>query len=296
MRHLSVVLKYGIDIILLYLFFAFISVLPHVNIFEFNLVSFANLFFSNLQTYTYNLLHGDFGIYSKYFGKPGYDRQIWQDMIPYALQSFKLLFISLTIATFLSVFLGTLLSLYRKKDNLINGILTILNSIPDFILILLLQWGAVFINSKLGTGTVRLSSYGENDAILLPVITLIIIPLLYFTREIVDHISIIVTEEYIRTALAKGLSKWTVVSQHIFTNLIPYLKADLIKVISISIGNLFIVEHLYSLKGITSFMFSYPKEFGLWMTGFIFLTAIFLFMYLFILLLFVILRRIVVGE
>lgn len=296
MKHLSVILKYGIDIILLYLFFAFISVLPHVNIFEFNLVSFANLFFSNLQAYTYNLLHGDFGIYSKYFGKPGYDRQIWQDMIPYALHSFKLLFISLTIATFLSVFLGTLLSLYRKKDNLINGILTILNSIPDFILILLLQWGAVFINSKLGTGTVRLSSYGENDAILLPVITLIIIPLLYFTREIVDHISIIVTEEYIRTALAKGLSKWTVVSEHIFTNLIPYLKADLIKVISISIGNLFIVEHLYSLKGITSFMFSYPKEFGLWMTGFIFLTAIFLFMYLFILLLFVILRRIVVGE
>lgn len=283
------ILKISRDLIILYLFFAIISALPRVGFGDIS--NSIDYFLSNLQMYTYNLLHGSFGTYLK-----GVDeRDLFQDILPFAWRSFRLLFVSLLVATLISIMFGIFLSAYRKKDRFINGFLGILNSIPDFILILLLQLTAVTINLKVGKSIFRITSFGENDAILLPLISLIIIPMVYFTKEIMDHIAYISTEEYIRTALSKGLSKWTVVSQHVFTNLIPYLKADLIKVISISIGNLFIVEHLYSMKGITSFMFSY-QQFQVWMTGFLFLSLIFIIVYIFLQLLFKVIRRLVVGE
>lgn len=277
------------DIIILYIFFAVISALPTIRLGEFS--NSIDYFLVNLQTYTYNLLHGSFGTYLK-----GVDeRWLLQDIFPFVWRSFRLLFISLLVATIISIMFGIFLSAYRKKDRFINGLLGILNSIPDFIFILLLQLIAVTINLKIGKSIFRITSFGENEAILLPIISLIIIPMVYFTKEIMDHIAYISTEEYIRTALSKGLTKWNVISRHILTNLIPYLKADLIKVISISIGNLFIVEYLFSLKGITSFMFSY-QQFQVWMTGFLFLSLIFVVIYLSLLLLLNLIRRLVVGE
>lgn len=283
------ILKVSRDLIILYLFFALISALPSVRFG--NLSNSIDYFLSNLQMYTYNLLHGSFGTYLK-----GVDeRGLLQDMLPFAWRSFRMLFISLLVATLISIMFGIFLSAYRKKDRFINGFLGILNSIPDFIFVLLLQLIAVTINLKIGKSIFRITSFGEYDAILLPLISLIIIPMVYFTKEIMDHITYISTEEYIRTALSKGLSKWNVISQHVLTNLIPYLKADLIKVISISIGNLFIIEYLYSLKGITSFMFSY-QQFQVWMTGFLFLSLIFIVIYLLLQLLLNFIRRLVVGE
>jgi len=289
MKNTYAFIKVSRDLIILYLFFATISALPRFRFGDLN--SSLDIFLNDLKMYTYNLLHGSFGTYIK-----GVDeRGLLQDILPFAWRSFRLLFISLLVATIISIMFGVFLYAYRKKDRFINGFLGVLNSIPDFILILLLQLLAVSINLTIGKSIFRITSFGEYDALLLPLISLTIIPMVYFTKEIIDHIAYISTEEYIRTALSKGLSKWAVISRHVLTNLIPYLRADLIKVISISIGNLFIVEYLYSLKGITSFMFSY-QQFQVWMTGFLFLSVIFVVIYMLLQLLFNLIRRLVVGE
>jgi len=99
-------------------------------------------------------------------------------------------------------------------------------------------------------------------AVLLPIITLIIIPLLYAVKALNEKTKDVLTQDYILTAIAKGVKKKDIYLYHVTTNVTPYLKADLHKILAIMISNLFIVEYIFNLNGITALFFQTQAYFG----------------------------------
>ncbi|MGD9677728.1 MAG: ABC transporter permease subunit [Vulcanibacillus sp.] len=292
MRKLTIVLKYGRDIFFLYLFIGFISLLTQIkNLNIKDIRGFFSAYFRHLYDYTLNLLNGNFGMYNIGSNLRG----IKDDIGLYAINSFELLIISLLVGIILSIIIGVVIATNKKKKSFSSGILMFLSAIPDFILVLLLQIAAIMLNRAAGADLVNIASYGEKEALFLPLATMIIIPTVFLIKGVMNDTSLILSEEYIRTAVAKGLTRFTVIKHHLFSNLLIIIKTDLVKMLSISISNLFIVEYLYNIRGITRFLFNW-NQYSVWMSGFIILVIIYILLYLILSLAISAFRRLAVGE
>ncbi|MEC1895600.1 ABC transporter permease subunit [Cytobacillus firmus] len=102
----------------------------------------------------------------------------------------------------------------------------------------------------------------DDPALFLPIVTLVLIPLIYLIRALNEHTHEVISEDYILTAIGKGLSKPRIYLFHVTTNVLPYLKADLKKITGIMISNLFVVEYLYNTRGVTTMLFQIQVKFG----------------------------------
>ncbi|OOP68311.1 ABC transporter permease, partial [Heyndrickxia oleronia] len=100
---------------------------------------------------------------------------------------------------------------------------------------------------------------------------------------------------YIRTAVGKGLSRPYINSRHVLKNLIPYLTGDIKKAISLTIGNLFIIEYLFNIRGLTIFIFS-DYEFQKVVFSLLILFAIAAICYLSIKIFFILIEKVIIHE
>src|SRR5699024_11970577 len=90
----------------------------------------------------------------------------------------------------------------------------------------------------------------------------------------------VLMEDYVLMAKSKGLKKSTIIAQHVIRNVLPYLKADLHGVLAIMMGNLFIVEYLFNIHGVTKFIFSDAVyQFNLTFNGLLTLVFLYFFLY-----------------
>ncbi|HEX7065573.1 MAG TPA: ABC transporter permease subunit [Bacillales bacterium] len=94
-----------------------------------------------------------------------------------------------------------------------------------------------------------------STALWFPILILSFAPTLYLLKLIYGKYYQISGEDYIRTALAKGMGKFYINFQHVFKNIRSFLVADLKKTISLTVGNLFIVEYLLNVQGLTYYVF-----------------------------------------
>lgn len=213
--------------------------------------------FETIKKFIGGLISGE----SWYYAQGDRIRFIINDLVSYFISSYLYLTVSAIIVILISVLLG--IFLWKKSNKWINASLGFIGMVPDFLLVLMLQIAVVYINKSVGIKTFKVASSSISDpAIFLPILTLIIIPLFYLIRSLSETTSEISGEDYILMAKSKGLSKRYIYLFHVTTNVIPYLKADLHKVISIMIGNLFIIEYLYNTRGLTSILFLYQIKFG----------------------------------
>jgi peptide/nickel transport system permease protein len=161
------------------------------------------------------------------------------------------LFISLLI----SVPLG-LISAFRpnsKIDAVVSGISLLGISIPNFLLaILLILFFAYYLRIFKPDGYVPMSEdfFGNIQRLILPALTLGAASSALNMRLIRGSILEILSQDYVRTANAKGLQKQTIVWRHVFRNaLIP-----LVTVIGLQFGALIegavITETIFSWPGI----------------------------------------------
>lgn len=144
-----------------------------------------------------------------------------------------------------------------SKKEWMKDIIGFFGFLPDFIFILFLQMGVVFLYKATGVSIAKVASRSfAEPAILLPILTLTIIPSMYLTRTLTERTYDVLTEDYILVAKSKGIKRSGIFTQHVIRNVIPYLKADLHKMLAIVMGNLFIVEFLFNIRGVTSLVFS----------------------------------------
>ncbi len=139
----------------------------------------------------------------------------------------------------------------------------LIGALPDFVMILLLQFSVVYIASLTGAVVFQVASLSTDDpAIALPLISSALIPANYMIRNTATQMKLTLSEDYIGFAKARGLSKSHIVFYHALPNVLPFFKADLHKLLGILMGNIFVVEYLYNLNGVTMFLFSDAFGFG----------------------------------
>ncbi len=196
------------------------------------------------------LSHGNLGTYQLGLQR----RDIATDIGDNFLTSFKLMIIGVNIAIILSLIFGIFVSRFRATK-IFNWLLNIFATIPDFILIIFSLIFAVKFYKLTG---IRIISLRPDAGVLntwFPTVLVSIAPTLYLFKLVSVKYYQTSGEDYIRTAVAKGMRLNYINFQHIFKNIEPFIKAELVKVISLSIGNLFIIEYILNVSGITKFIF-----------------------------------------
>ena len=197
--------------------------------------------------YMGNIAHGDWGVSLKN------GREIWPDMISRFKISAKLGFSAIVVATIIGVILGSIAALTRNKlpDRIIVFFTTLGTAMPSFVLATLLmlvfclklQWIPVW------------NSYNPNYV--LPIIALSVYPMAYITRLTKTSMLDALTQDYIRTAKAKGVSKAKVIFVHALRNaLIPVVTYLGPEVAYILTGSM-VVENIFTIGGLgTAFVTS----------------------------------------
>ncbi|EKN65416.1 ABC transporter permease [Neobacillus bataviensis LMG 21833] len=182
------------------------------------------------------------------------ERSISDDIGSYFITSLELLFFGVLIAVFVSLLFGIFLSRF-KLTRLINILLNILSTIPDFILIIFSLVLAIMVYQITGF---RIISFRQDAGVLniwFPMLLVGISPTLYMFKLVTVKYYQLSGEDYIRTAVSKGLRVNYINFQHIYKNIEPFMIAELTKIVSLAIGNLFIIEYLLNVSGITKFIF-----------------------------------------
>jgi len=206
-------------------------------------------------------MNGLFSGDSFYYIQGDRTRFILSDIGSYFLGSFFYLFAAGMAVLILAFVLG--IWLWRGTERYLNKVIGFLGIMPDFVLILLMQLAVTFIYQSSGIKTVKVASFSSDDpAVFLPLLSLIIIPLLYVIKTLNEETKDVLTQDYILTGIAKGLSRKQIYLYHVTTNVTPFFKADLHKILSIMISNLFIVEYLFNIHGMTAMLFVTQTTFG----------------------------------
>ncbi|SIQ37453.1 peptide/nickel transport system permease protein [Paenibacillus sp. RU4T] len=179
----------------------------------------------------------------------------WEQVGSYFSISFGYLACGALIGTTIGVLIGVYFSLSRAEW--LKRIVEFSGAMPDFVSILLLQFLVVFVASKTGVVLFQIATLSVKEpAVVLPLASSILIPASYMIRNVTMQMTYTLAEDYIGFAKARGLRKLYIVFYHALPNVLPFIRADLHKFLGILIGNIFIVEYLYNLHGLTMLLFS----------------------------------------
>ncbi len=153
------------------------------------------------------------------------------------------------VALTVGVSLGALASV--KKDSLVDRIIMVLTtalvSMPSFIMGTLLL---TLFSIKLGIFPASLSTETGISGYVLPIITLSLYPLAYITRLTRSSMLDVLGQDYIRTAKAKGVSRFNVIFKHALKNsLLPVITYFGPMLAYIVTGSL-VVEKIFAVPGI----------------------------------------------
>lgn len=197
---------------------------------------------TQFMLYMNGLIHGDFGVSLKN------GREI-KDIISESFPtSAKLGLMAVTIALISGTIFGSIAALMRNRwpDRLIVFCSTLFTAVPSFVLASLLL---LIFAIKLGWFPVW--SATETNYVL-PVIALAAYPMAYTTRLAKTSMLDALSQDYVRTARAKGVAKWKIIFKHALRNaLIPVITYAGPEVAYIITGSM-VVETIFTVGGIGS--------------------------------------------
>ncbi|MBU1879454.1 MAG: ABC transporter permease, partial [Chloroflexi bacterium] len=202
----------------------------------------------HVANYFVSVLQGNWGV-------------VWPDADPQAVtrtiteayvRSMGLLLVSLTLGSSAGILLGTIAAVTRRSSvSLATLGLSILGiSAPAFFLAVVLQASVVNFNTATGIRLVTVGGFGWDEHLILPAIVLAARPMAQLARVTFVTLTRVLNQDYIRTALAKGLSTNQMLRRHALRNAaIPILTAMGVS-LRFSLSTLPVVEVLFSWPGI----------------------------------------------
>lgn len=199
--------------------------------------------------YLWNVAHFDFGDSYQYEGKSV--TRLISEGWPYTATLGSLAFLLIVPV---GVGLGVIAALRQntKIDYATMGFATVAASFPNFVIgammvvvfsVLLYQWtgGQFFLPA---------SSWGWDDHLVLPVITLSLLPIAFTARLTRASTLETLRQDYVRTAWAKGLSERIVVIKHILKNSLIPVVTTLGPTFAFLVTGSVVVEQVFSIPGI----------------------------------------------
>ncbi len=192
-------------------------------------------------TYLGNLLHGDFGYSMLYMNRTV--NAVLLESFPY---SFDIGIRALCFALSFGLVLGVIAALNRgrKLDFICIFIAIIGTSIPDFIMGGVLQY---FFGIKWGMFPV--AQYKGITYTFLPMIALGFSTLAMISRVMRSSMLEVVSQDYIKTAKAKGLSRLRIVYKHQIRNAIMPVITVMGPVVASILTGTFVIESIFAIPG-----------------------------------------------
>ena len=202
-------------------------------------------------------------------------RKVSETLMDYMLETAVLALASIIIASILGVLFGIIAAL--RKDSWVDRLLLFISvlgmSVPSFYSAIILSWlfgyvlsdytglnmtGSLFVYDDLGNGEmIRLQN------LILPALTLGVRPVSAIMQLTRSSMLDVMSQDYIRTARAKGLKFSAVIIKHALKNALnPVTTAISGMFASLLAGALF-VEWIYGWKGIGWVLFDALQQFDL---------------------------------
>ncbi|HZK48714.1 MAG TPA: ABC transporter permease subunit, partial [Thermoleophilia bacterium] len=216
------------------------------------------------------------------YGDNWYRRDFIGPVLPRFVRSLRYLMTSAVLATLLGLLAGAWLTAARRDR--LKDVVTFAGAVPDFVLALLLQLAVVAVYRATGFRVARVASLTNRDAaVLLPLISLTLVPAVYLARSLSARAYVIASEDFVLVSKAMGQGRPRIWLAQILPNLTAFLRADLAKVCGMMLANFFIVDYLYNLKGVTTmlfmFGFTHPYQYNLTMDTFIVMIVLYVIIY-----------------
>lgn len=198
--------------------------------------------FEQYVIYLKNLLKGDLGESLVYPGRSVTDTILETSPISASVGG-----IALVIGLVLGIAAGIIAALNKNKlpDYIVMFIAILGITVPVFVLASLLQY---FFAVKMGV--LPVSGWGEPRHMVIPVIVLCFGTIATYARYIKSSMLETLSQDYVLTARAKGLSEFQVISRHVMQNsLLPAITILASRIVGIFTGA-FVVERMFSIPGI----------------------------------------------
>lgn len=186
-----------------------------------------------------------------------YDGQ--HEMLPAVIDRFFYSMGTLGFAFFTALASAFLLSysivlFFENKKDYILSFIEIIRSVPDVLWMFLLQALVIWIFKTFGVKLAQTVSLGSDDqAFLLPLISLSLPIFLFITQIIVLKIFEELDKQYITLAKAKGLSYLYMLNVHVIRNITRDLLGHFKTIIWMMLSTLVMVEYIFNLDGLMLF-------------------------------------------
>lgn len=154
------------------------------------------------------------------------------------------------VATLLGVPLGVIAALHHNRwpDTLIVGVLTLFRAVPVFVtgplLLLLLVIGLNVMDVPFGWEGIF------HPQVILPVFVMALGPMPIFMRQSRAAVLEILSEDYIRTARAKGLSPWQIAAYHMLRPALTPVVTTIGLVMTTLVNGAIFVELVFNIPGL----------------------------------------------
>ncbi len=196
--------------------------------------------------YLSGLLQGNLGLSFRYQGRP-----VW-DMISSGVPvSFELGITALSISLAIGVPVGLWAALRQNSlfDRLSMSLMLVLFAVPNFVLIPVLRW----VNYQFylrDLPSLPVAGWGRPEHWILPVIVLAAGSMGYMARLTRTSMLEILRQDFIRTAVAKGLRERRVHWVHAFRNALLPIVTVVGPSVAFLVTGAFVVENLFAIPGI----------------------------------------------
>ncbi|MCY9666486.1 ABC transporter permease subunit [Paenibacillus alginolyticus] len=200
-------------------------------------------------------LQGDFG--SVRFNNSRVEKLITEQIKLMFPHSLLYIISALGLSVVLGITLSVIAALSSPAGRVLDGLQVIFLSIPDFALITLLQVLTITASKIWSHPLLQLYQLGSEKPIIIPLLTVSLLPttLLYGTLRMAVEREL--SQNYIRTASAIGLSLLQIVMKHVLRNVWEDLLAALPKATTMAVASMVIAEVICNIMGVGGYMF-YP--------------------------------------
>jgi peptide/nickel transport system permease protein len=185
----------------------------------------------------------------------GFEKPLFPNLLDLIGYSFVVLFGSFLLAAIVALLLTTFIVRLRYSvKKVIKFLFFILESIPDLFVIAIVQLLIVIVYQRTGILLADVAALGPQKIYLLPIVCLSILPSIQLFR-----LSIIIFEDemekdYVLLARSIGSSQYSIILFHVFRNAIISVFFQSKTTIWFMLSNLFILEMLFNMEGIMTFL------------------------------------------
>jgi peptide/nickel transport system permease protein len=184
-----------------------------------------------------------------------------RDLFPYLFDpifySLTVLFASFLLALFIALALTMVSMLFsvriRKRIKLA---FYLLESLPDLLIIMLTQLTILYVYKQSGILLFNTASTYDDKAYLLPIFLLAILPAIQLFRVTIISFESEIQKDYVLLARSIGIGKLMILVFHVLRNAIISVFFQSKKTVWFMLSNLFVIELLFNIPGITRFLMS----------------------------------------